>query len=631
MQVGAVCGLLGGAGCQDRNAGQVRRGDEDVEPPRWRFERLDHLMGEMTLNDVWGRDDGAVFVVGWYGTIFTNRVTRANPAGAWKKMESNTTEHLTAIWGVYNGDQFRQANRRDGEMFAVGWTGTLLHYNPNPTLKQNPVPEDGRWEVVAGPGKGFTPRIKIDPFCPDADGDGFLDDGGGHPVTGGADGWWTLKDTCSGGAIDDCDDNCRLSPNGSLRPLIDRDGDFGDPDPTRAQNCIEWGDDGPSNDLSLRQLDADNNGVGDVCDDALTPTNEAGFLPALFDVWAGVDANDATQLVVVAVGEDGAVVSYRGPNAAQTVTAPALPVSNPLAWIAQEHAAYQYSSDCALSAPGTLPGQACGSTRLPPSCAAQCSSYKPSCNCAEVDPPEPCCVSVAGNPLAVGAPCAGPGCVVSVGGFSADRTGVSADNGCAGVGGLSCSTLCPNCFRSLSKTLRALAVDDGGTIVAVGAGGTLVTLTLAGGNDATGIWIASDFGTAGPPEGMEGRELLTAISHRDGGFHAVGAAGLVAGVNPGAGAMVTGVQCREDDPTTPAIDESIPAVFLTGVFALGDQQGYAIGDRGTLVEFRGGGYCEVIDTDTTENFLGIWVTYVQGVRRLWLVGANGAVVRGGYY
>ena len=47
---------------------------------------------------------------------------------------------------------------------------------------------------------------KIDPYCPDYDGDGIPDDGGSASGSG-PDGWWSQDATCSGGNDSNCDDN----------------------------------------------------------------------------------------------------------------------------------------------------------------------------------------------------------------------------------------------------------------------------------------------------------------------------------------------------------------------------------------------------------------------------------------
>jgi hypothetical protein len=603
--------------CQKDDVDQVQRGDVDREDPRWHFDRIDHQQGDMTLTDVWGRSDGAVFVVGWYGTIFTNRATVANPGGIWTKLESNTTEHLTAIWGVENGRQFRQQRNEDGELWAVGWNGALLHYHPNPTGLTAPVPEDGRWQVIAGPGRGFTPRVKIDPYCPDADGDGVADDGGGALGAPGPDGWWSLADTCRGGNTAACDDNCRESPNGNLRPIVDRNGDFTLP----GQNCLEYPEDGPSTSVNPPQDDPDGDGLGTVCDELDGPALTETFQPTLFDVWATLDPADATRVMVVAVGEDGAVVSYVGPNGAQTVAPPALGIDDRGAWIAQPHVSYLYSNDCPLLVGGPTPaGTVCvgaggaGPGRLPPACAAQCTPYKTTCDCPVAQ--NQCCVD--GNAaLLVGAPCHGPGCES----FAGSREGLPAENACDAATG-ACGVICPNCFRRLDKTLRSIA-SDGTTLVAVGIGGTVVTLGI-GGMDPTGVWTLPDCSPNTPPP-LDERPLLTAVSPRDGGFHMVGAGGLVGGVVPGS-------SCGLDTRC------GAPPAFMAGVFSIGQQRGYAVGDSGTLVEFGApSGDCvgapavESIVNDTKENLNSIWVTRTQGVARLWMVGAHGAMVRATYY
>ncbi|MEE8409484.1 MAG: hypothetical protein V3T05_07760, partial [Myxococcota bacterium] len=81
--------------CTDKRSNRAVSGDVGPLPQQWHFEPVPHGQGDMTLTDVWGRSDGAVFVVGWYGTIFSNRVTPRNPNGNWASMVSGTVEHLT--------------------------------------------------------------------------------------------------------------------------------------------------------------------------------------------------------------------------------------------------------------------------------------------------------------------------------------------------------------------------------------------------------------------------------------------------------------------------------------------------------------------------------------------------------
>ncbi len=611
------------AGCQEKTAGAVAKGDVD-EPPRWHFETIEHNQGNMTFTDVWGRSDGALFVVGWYGAIITNRATPTNPEGHWKTMPSGTTEHLTGIWGVENGRDFGQ-ERVDGEMFAVGWNGTLLHFHPNPSAVANPTPENGVWQTISEPGVGFTPYVKIDPFCPDSDGDGILDDGGGDPITGGPDGWWSCKDTCKSSGTNNCDDNCRSSPNGTMRPITDLDDDF------ENQTCLEWPDDGAFLPATCGgtcaggedcidgycgerapQADPDADGVGTVCDREIGERDLDEFRPTLMDVWAMVYEN--THVMVVAVGENGTVITYAGPNAAQTVAAPLLPITDRGAWIAQEQLAYFHSNDCPFQDP-VGPGQNCQG-RLAPRCPAQCNVYKTQCNCAN----GACCVSGDQDEL-TGAACQGPGCLSLV----EDRTGLRADNACGALVAGECSDACPYCFFRLDKTLRAVT-SDGSTVVAVGAGGTIVYLNLGGQLDPTEVWIRPDCASA-TPHPLDERPVLASVSQREGVFHAVGAGGAVVMIAPGSGC---GLETRQ----------GAPPAFLSGVFSLGQERGYAVGDSGVLLEYGGdiAVLCnpepttgECIDNGISENITALWVTGAGELRRLWLVGASGMLVKVGYY
>ncbi len=611
-----------GPGCTDRRPGvDVEQGDVD-EPPRWHFERVEHALGDMTLTDVYGRDDGTVVVVGWYGAIFTNRTTEQNPEGQWRPMASGTTEHLNGIYGVTNGRQFNQAEARDGEMFAVGWNGTLLHFHPNPDNLPAPQPENGRWRVIGGPGNGFTARVKIDPFCPDYDGDGVLDDAGGDPTTGGPDGWWSPADACAGGATANCDDNCRTSPNGPERPIVDRDGDFGDP--VNPANCLEASADG--GDAANNQVDGDGDGVGTVCDDNLGQSAINEFRPTLFDVWAAEHPSDNTQVVVVAVGENGALLSYVGPNGAQAVVTPVLPIDDRDAWIAQEQIPFWYTNDCPfLGVAPAYDGTCAGSGRLSPRCPAQCNvlkdgdAYGGASDCDCPVSAGQCCVDGAATPATTGAPCAGPGCVSALG----DRTGQPAVNACGGIDGTSpvageCYDGCPNCFRRLDKTLRAIT-SDGSTLVAVGASATVIYLNDI--TNPTAVWTHPHCG-ADTPAPLDERPILTAVSTDGGTFEAVGAAGTVVVITPSGG-------CDQ----TPRC--GAPPAFLSGVFSRGNGQAWAVGDGGTFVDLQSASTdclndppVVEIDNDLDGNLNAIWVYTWE---RMWFVGATGTLIRAGFY
>ncbi len=65
------------------------------------------------LNGVWGRSGSDVFAVGDSGTILHYDGT------AWSAMTSGTTNNLNGVWGTTFGD----------DAFAVGDNGTILHYD----------------------------------------------------------------------------------------------------------------------------------------------------------------------------------------------------------------------------------------------------------------------------------------------------------------------------------------------------------------------------------------------------------------------------------------------------------------------------------------------------------------------
>ncbi len=571
---------------------------------RWLFEPIDHATGDMTLTDVWVRSDGVVFATGWYGTIITNR------DGGWSAMSVPSSAHLTGIYGVENGGYFNQA-APDGEMFAVGHDGTLLYYHPNPSCfpvatpscPTIPRPEDGAWQLIAGPGQRFASSLKIDPYCPDDDGDGIADDGGGP--TGLADGWWRSADTCVGVATTGCDDNCRTTPNGPDRPLqdipsVDTNGDnILEPD-----GCIAYGTDSPYGAVR-NQTDGDADGIGltcDPCEDAADPAcfaDRYNFARVLFDVWAEA-AGD--QLRVVAVGEDGALVTFAGANGSVVVASPALPITHRNAWVAQESLAFRYADDCP---PGTPAGVTC-SSRTGRVCAAQCSPYRSVCPCPAGQ--FQCCLT---DPALTGAACGGPGC--------GTQAGQAAANACAGAG--YCPVECPSCFRRLDKTLRSLAAN-GATLVAVGAAGTVATLDASQG--LGGEWVVQDCNSSPPP--LDEHPPLAAVSTGGGGFFLAGATGTLAFYPPAAGCPTYSPLCEP------------PAAFLSGVFATSGSTGYAVGDLGTVLSIdtaRAGcfvdPYAQVIPTDIEHNILAIWVENVAGRDRLWLVGATGLLVRASYY
>jgi hypothetical protein len=63
-----------------------------------------------------------VFAVGWHGTIL-----RYN-GSTWSKMTSGSTKDLWGVWGSSETD-----------LFAVGESGTILHYIPSPTVSTGSV------------------------------------------------------------------------------------------------------------------------------------------------------------------------------------------------------------------------------------------------------------------------------------------------------------------------------------------------------------------------------------------------------------------------------------------------------------------------------------------------------------
>lgn len=557
----ALVAMLVLAACSDGNNGRdVMITDEEI-PPQWYFTRVEHGLGNAALLGIWSRSDGRLFVVGWGGLI----MTQTEP-GVWVKMPSGTTENITAIYGINNGALFGLP-AVEGEMVAVGWHGTVLHYHPNPD--GNATTDDGAWSAISGPtvAQGFVPRIKIDPACPDYDGDGLPDDGDG-------DGYWGNA-LCVEGATTACDDNCRKAPNGSLRPYVDTNGDA----------CIGPGD--APGDASVRQRDLDGDGVGSVCDsDDDIPNAQPRFSATLFDVViAPIDAN---QFRIVAVGEEGAVVSFEGVSAALAAQAGAPVVTDATGWIAQTGAAFRYENDCA---PGTPAGTVCtGSGRLPPACPAQCHPVKTVCSCP-VNQGQ-CCDATAST---------GAACV--------DGSCSAAPNACNAASG-ECSTLCPACFRRLDETLRSVAFD-GDVLVAVGSQGTVLTGALS---DPTNTWTAPS--CVPVPVPLDQRPLLTAVSAAGGGFVVVGAGGAALRFG-GAGCSFSPLNGV--------------GVFYSSIFATSGAQAYAVGDRGVLMAFNANG-AEQLNTEVVENFQDI--TVVNDPERgqlLFAVGAGGLILHGDYY
>jgi hypothetical protein len=69
------------------------------------------VIGNNSLNGVWGSGQGDVYIVGDAGVIL-----HSAGDGNWSALSSGTTENLTGVWGSGNGD-----------VYAVGSNGTILH------------------------------------------------------------------------------------------------------------------------------------------------------------------------------------------------------------------------------------------------------------------------------------------------------------------------------------------------------------------------------------------------------------------------------------------------------------------------------------------------------------------------
>ncbi len=65
-----------------------------------------------SLNATWSCSTNDVFAVGYNGTILHY------DGNTWSSMPSGTTNNLWSIWGTANND-----------LFAVGYSGTILHYD----------------------------------------------------------------------------------------------------------------------------------------------------------------------------------------------------------------------------------------------------------------------------------------------------------------------------------------------------------------------------------------------------------------------------------------------------------------------------------------------------------------------
>ncbi len=81
-----------------------------VSPDGWGWQNP--LPQGNKLYGVWGSSATDVFAVGYVGTILHYN------GSAWSAMSSGTTEYLHGVWGSSAID-----------VFAVGISGTILHYN----------------------------------------------------------------------------------------------------------------------------------------------------------------------------------------------------------------------------------------------------------------------------------------------------------------------------------------------------------------------------------------------------------------------------------------------------------------------------------------------------------------------
>jgi hypothetical protein len=556
-------------------------------PPTWHIEPYAQSPTTNTLLAMWGRSDNVLFAVGTNGTIMTKTQE------GWALMASPTSAHLTAIIGVENGDVFGLPNAVDGEMFAVGWQGTILHYHPNPD--GDPNTDDGTWQIIAAPeGASLQPVLRPDPACPDFDGDGIPDDGDG-------DGW-AGNAPCAAGNYANCDDNCRTTANGTLRPLVDPTGN----------GCLQSGvacsyQDRPdlfANDPP--QQDTNGNGIGDACEVIGTGTaSTQAFAKTLFGVWAQAQGNNVQ---VLAVGEDGTIISYSGASAAVPVTPttppapPVYPITDAHAWRTETKVAFRYDDDCPASTPA---GQACTtSSHLPATCPAECNPEQTQCPCPLVL--NQCCDAAAST---------GVGCV--------NASCPPAANACNGATG-SCLPWCPSCFRHLEESLYAISAS-GTQVVAVGGHGTVIVNDL--GTLSTSPWTTP---TATPPSGiicapppafLDPPQKLAAIAGTVGNWTFVGQSGTVVDFS------YSPSSCSYSAPAPNG-----PAGFLSGIHILA-QGVFAVGDEGLLVQIPPTGAPVVqIPTGVQSNLYSLWsITNIIGEPEIWIVGGSGAMLRAIYY
>ncbi len=575
---------------QCNNAKTVVKVDNNDRQQSWHFARQTVPASAATVSGVYGNSSNELYVVGAGGVIMSYR------SGTWASMSSPTAVNLTAIAGVENGANFKLPAGK-GEMVAVGWHGTVLYFHPNPD--GDPTTEDGAWSIIASSGDSttglladpsavqptFSPLLKPDAACGDFDGDGRADDGDG-------DGWignyQNAQHICTGGQKTNCDDNCRTTANGDQRPLGDADG----------TGCV-----GPGSlpDLSRDQVDNDGDSIGLVCDtDDTVKQPPARFEGTLFSVWAKADGQN---FEVVAVGEDGALVSFNGVSSSGTPSPTKQTVTDITGWIAQETLGYRFVDDCDDT---TAPGQSCANGRLPPDCPAQCNPKKTVCTC----------------PTDQGQ-CCDP---------SANTGDPPAANACGADG--NCSTLCPTCFRRLEETLRSISVD-GNNIAAVGASGTIVYGAL---DKLTDVWTAPS--CPNPPPPLDQKPVLAVVQAEGGAFEIAGAAGAI-------------FRGSSSGNCTIASRTGAPQGFLSGIYALGGDNSYVVGDEGTFLQVQGGTVTPIV-TQITENLFGIAHTQAplsddelqsigidpktidpntppQQVDRYWLVGAGGTIVEASFF